>query len=122
MTAYSPAAAAAAQDFTFPTSGSTDHVAFSENGTTESSSIARAAVGATGWSAATVANPSVKTNGSVITSPAASGSGTITHFAVFSAASSGVQKTVWISLDESKTVSPGDRLEFDTSELVINLD
>jgi len=122
MTAYSAAAAKAAQDFTFPTSAGTDYIAYSENGSSETSNLARTAVGVTGWAAATSASPSVKANNSTITSAQASGAATITHFAVFDAASSGTQKTVWIELDTARTLASGDRLQHEAGDIEISLD
>lgn len=122
MTAYTAAAAKAAQDFTFPTSASADHIAYSANGSSETANLGRTAVGATGWSAATSASPSVKANANTITSPAASGAVTVTHFAVFDAASSGTQKTVWVALDTPRTLALGDRLEHQAGDIEISLD
>ena len=36
-------------DTLFPTTGATDHIAYSANGTTESGAMARTPIGATGW-------------------------------------------------------------------------
>ena len=46
-------------DARFPTSGGSDYVAWSANGTSETGLLARTAVGASGWAAATAADPSV---------------------------------------------------------------
>ena len=46
-------------DARFPTSGGGDFIAYSSNGTTEFAGLARTAIGATGWAAATSADPSV---------------------------------------------------------------
>lgn len=86
-------------DARFPTTGGTDHIAYSVNGTSESGLIARTAIGATGWAAATAATPSVKANANALTSAASSGSGTISHFAIFSASTGGTQRTDWQALD-----------------------
>lgn len=109
-------------DYAFPTSAATDHIAYSTNGTSEFASLARTAVGATGWAAATAATPSVKANNTALTSAAASGSGTITHFAIFSASSSGVQKTDWQALSSSRAVVSGDTLQWAIGALQVTLD
>ena len=108
-------------DLEFPTTGGGDYIAYSTNGTSEASVIARTAVGATGWAAATAATPSVKANGVALPTAAASGPGTITHFAVFSAASGGTQKTDWEALSASKTVASGDVLTWAVGALTISL-
>ena len=55
MAGLSTAMQQQALDNVFPTTGSTDHVAYSTNGTSEAAGvIARTAVGATGWAAASV--------------------------------------------------------------------
>jgi hypothetical protein len=111
-----------ALDNVFPTSASTDHIAYSTNGTSEAAIIARTAIGATGWAAATAATPSVKSNNAALTSAAASGSGTITHFAVYSASTSGTQKTDWTALTASRAVVSGDQLTWAIGDLDVTLD
>lgn len=97
-------------DARFPTTGATDHIAYSVNGTSEFAGLARTAIGATGWSAATAANPSVKSNANTLTSAAATAGGTVTHTATFSAASAGTQRTEWQAVATSKTVAIGDTI------------
>jgi len=97
-------------DTAFPTTGATDHVAYSANGTAESSALARTPIGATGWAAATAATPSVKANANALTSATATGAATITHFAIFSALTAGTQKTDWQTFDTSRTVEIGDQI------------
>lgn len=109
-------------DTEFPTSGSTDHVAYSANGSSETGSLARTAIGATGWAAATAASPSLKTNANSLTSAAASAGVTVTHFAVFSASSGGTQKTDWTALDSSRTLAIGDTINWAAGALDITLD
>ena len=92
-------------DQEFPVSGATSHVAWSTNGTSESSIVARTPVGATGWAAATTADPSVKANSAALTSEPASGAGTISHFAIYSAATGGTQITDWTALADSKALA-----------------
>lgn len=109
-------------DARFPTSGATDYIAYSTNGTTEFASLARTAIGATGWSAATAATPSVKANANALTSAAASGGGTITHTAIYSASTAGTQRTDWTAVAASKTVASGDQLTHAVSSVSITLD
>lgn len=108
-------------DLEFPTTGGGDYIAYSTNGTSEAAAIARTAVGATGWAAATAASPSVKANASVLTTAAASTGGTITHFAVYSASTGGTQKTDWQALASSRTVAIGDTLSWAAGALQITL-
>ena len=109
-------------DYAFPTSASTDHVAYSANGTSEFASLARTAIGATGWATATAATPSVKANNAQLTSAAASGAGTITHFAIYSASSAGTQKTDWTALSASKVLGIGDQVQWAIGALQVTLD
>lgn len=111
-----------ALDAVFPTSASTDHIAYSANGTSETASLARTAVGATGWAAATAATPSVKANNSALTSAAATGAVTVTHYAVFSASSGGTQKIDWQALASSRTLAVGDQLQWAIGAAQVTLD
>lgn len=109
-------------DARFPTSGGGDYIAYSVNGTSEWANLARTAVGATGWSAATSADPSVKANANSLTSAAvATAGGTVTHFAVYSASSGGTQRTDWQALTTSRTLAVGDQLNWAASALQITL-
>lgn len=113
-------------DARFPTTGAGDFVAYSANGTSESSAVARHAIGATGWAAATSADPSVKANATALTSPAATTAVTVSHFAVFSAASGGTQRTDWQQITASGTASPktlavGDTITWAVGKLQITL-
>lgn len=101
---------AATLDARFPTTGATDYIGWSENGTSESANLARVAVGATGWASATAADPSVKATSAVLTTAAATGAGTITHGAVFTASTGGTQRTDWQALASSRTLAIGDKL------------
>ena len=76
MAGLTNAESAATLDVRFPTTGGTDHIAYSVNGSSEFAGLARTAIGATGWAAATVADPSVKANANALTSAAASSGGT----------------------------------------------
>ena len=99
-------------DSRFPTTGATDHIAYSANGTSETASLARTPIGATGWSAATAADPSVKANANILTSAAATGAVTVTHFAIYTASTGGTQRTDWQALTASKVLAIGDKLEW----------
>lgn len=109
-------------DTAFPTSGATDHIAYSANGSSETGSLARTSVGATGWASATAATPSVKANNAVLTSATASGSVTVTHFALYSASSGGTQKTDWTALASSRALVSGDTLQWAIGALAVTLD
>ena len=108
MAGLTNAESAATLDARFPTTGGTDYVAYSANGTSETTSLPRTAVGATGWAAATVADPSVKANASSMTTAAASAAVTVSHFAIFSASTGGTQRTDWQALGASKALAIGD--------------
>ena len=58
MAGYTNAFSATTLDTNHPTSGATDYVGYSANGSSETGSLARTNIGATGWAAATVADPS----------------------------------------------------------------
>lgn len=122
MAGYTQAYQQDTLDRNHPTTGNTDHIAYSTNGTSEAAIIARTAIGATGWAAATAATPSVKANNAALTSAAASGSGTVTHFAVFSASTAGTQKTDWQALSASRAVVSGDTLQWAIGAVAITLD
>lgn len=111
----------AALDNQFPTSAATDHIAYSANGTSETASLARTAIDATGWAAATSADPAVKANNGVLTSAAATGAVTITHFAIYSASAAGTQKTDWQALATSRTLAIGDSLQWAIGAVQITL-
>lgn len=110
MAGLTNAESASTLDARFPTTGGTDHIAYSANGSSETGNLARTAIGATGWAAATVADPSVKANANALTSAAASGAVTVSHFAIYSASSGGNQRTDWTALAASKTLASGDQL------------
>lgn len=112
MAGLTNAESQATLDARFPTTGATDHIAYSTNGTSEFGGLARTAVGATGWSAATAADPSVKANANALTSATASSAGTVTHYAIYTASSGGTQRTDWTALAASKTLSIGDTVSW----------
>jgi len=109
-------------DARFPTTGGTDYIAYSANGTSETASLARTAIGATGWAAATAATPSVKANNSILTSATATGAVTVSHFAVYSASTGGTQRTDWQALSASKTLAIGDSLQWAVGACAVTLD
>lgn len=100
-------------DARFPTTGGTDYIAYSTNGTSEFANLARTSIGATGWAAATAADPSVKANANALTSAAVvTAGGTVTHFAIYSASSGGTQRTDWTPLAASRTLGVGDTMSW----------
>lgn len=109
-------------NWAFPTTGATDAIAYSANGTSESAAVARTAIGATGWASATNATPSVKANNAALTSAAATAGATITHFAFFDATTGGNQKTDWQPLSSSRTVAVGDTLQWAIGAAQVTLD
>lgn len=121
MAGLTNAEAQATLDARFPTTGATDHIAYSTNGTSEFAGLARTAIGATGWSAATAADPSVKANANVLTSAAATAGGAVTHFAIYSASTAGTQRTDWQAFTTSRTVATGDKLEHAAGAIQITL-
>lgn len=108
-------------DARFPTTGGGDYIAWSVNGTSEFASLARTAVGATGWAAATSADPSVKANASALTTAAASGAGTVSHYAVYSAVTAGTQRTDWTALGTARALLTGDQLTVAIGALTVTL-
>ena len=121
MAGLTNAESAATLDARFPTTGATDHIAWSANGTSETGSLARTAIGATGWASATNADPSVKANANALTSAAASAGVTVTHFAIFTASSGGTQRTDWTALAASRALSTGDQLTVAVGALAVTL-
>ena len=122
MAGLTISAAQAALDFLFPTSAATSYIAYSTNGTSEWANLARTAIGATGWAAATAADPSVKSNNALLTSAAVvTSGGTVTHFAIYNASTAGTQQTDWTALDSSRTLAVGDKLEWAVGALDITL-
>jgi hypothetical protein len=109
-------------DARFPTTGGTDFIAYSVNGTSEWANLARTAVGATGWSAATAADPSVKQNGGTLTSgTVATAGGTVSHFAIYTAVTAGTQRTDWQTLTTGRALSVGDSLQWAANACQITL-
>ena len=121
MAGMTNAEAQATLDQRFPTTGGTDHIAYSANGTTEFAGMARTPVGATGWAAATAADPSVKANAAALTSATASSAGTITHFAIYSAITAGTLRTDWQTVAASKTGGVGATVSFAIGAVSVTL-
>ena len=121
MAGLTNAESAATLDARFPTTGATDHIAWSANGTSETGSLARTAIGATGWASATNADPSVKANANALTTAAASAGVTVTHFAIYTASSGGTQRTDWTALASSRALSTGDQLTVAVGALAVTL-
>jgi len=121
MAGLTNAESAATLDARFPTTGGTDYVAYSTDGSSEFAGLARTAIGATGWAAATTADPSVKANSGTITSDAATDAGTVSHFAIFSASTGGTQRTDWTALDTARTLVVGDSLSWAAGALSVTL-
>lgn len=129
MAGLTNAESQATLDARFPTSGATDHIAYSTNGTTEGSFLARTPVGATGWSAATSADPSVKANANALTSAAATGttSAATIYWALYSASSAGTQRTDWTALTDNAgsartfTLAVGDQLTHGVGKITVTL-
>jgi hypothetical protein len=115
------AEALATLDQRFPTTGATDHVAYSTNGSSEFGGLARTPIGATGWAAATSADPSVKANANALTSAAASSAGTVSHFAIYSALTAGTQRIDWTTLTTARTVAIGDQLTHAIGAIAVTL-
>lgn len=122
MAGFTQAEQMATLDARFPTSGGTDYIAWSADGSAETGSLARTAIGATGWAAATAATPSVKANAIALTSAAASGSVTVSHFAIYTASTGGTQRTDWTALSASKALTAGDQLSVAVGAVSVTLD
>lgn len=81
------------------------HIGYSTNGTSETSILARTAVSTLGgWTTPSAANPYEPSNASAGESAEATGGGTITHFAVFTASTGGTQLTEWIPVTDPDPV------------------
>jgi hypothetical protein len=97
-----------------------DFFAWSVNGTSETANLARTAVAA--WTAASAADPSVKSNNGALTSAAViTGQTIVTHFAVYSASTAGTQKVDWQALDTPRTLQIGDTLTIAANALKVTL-
>lgn len=121
MAGFTITEAQAILDQRFPTTAGGDYIAYSANGTSETASLARTAVGATGWAAATAADPSVKANANALTSAAATGAVTVSHACVYSASTAGTQRTDWQALGTAKTLATGDQVSFAAGAFTVTL-
>lgn len=121
MTGLTNTASKRALDTLFPTTSATDYIAYSTDGATEFTGITRTSIGANGWSAATTADPSVKTNSGPLVSGAATTTGTVSHFAVFDAPTAGNQMTDWVSLNGPLTVAVGDQVSWAAGSVTVTL-
>lgn len=121
MAGLTTAESQATLDARFPTAAATDYIAYSANGTSETASLARTAVGATGWAAATNADPSVKANAAILNTANASAGVTVTHFAIFSASTGGTQRTDWTALTAPRTLASGEGTSWPIGALQVTL-
>lgn len=121
MPGLTNAEAQATLDSRFPTTGGGDFIAYSTNGTSEFAGLARTAIGATGWAAATAADPSVKANANALTSAAATSAGVVSHFCIYSASTAGTQRTEWQAVATSKTLAIGDTVSWAVGAAQITL-
>lgn len=97
-----------------------DYFAWSVNGSSEFAGLARTAVGS--WAAATAADPSVKANAGALSSAPCTSTGTISHFAVFTASTAGTQKTDWIALGTPRALGVvGDQLTIAAGAIGVTL-
>lgn len=102
---------------------STSAPAMAGTGVTEpsGSGYARVATSASDWANATLADPSVLSNATIITFPEATGSwGTITHFALYDALTSG-NVLAYGTLTASRAPVSGDTARFAVGELSTQL-
>lgn len=121
MAGFTIAEAQAILDNRFPTTGGGDYIAYSANGTSETANLARTAIGATGWAAATAADPSVKANANALTSAGATGAVVVSHFAIFNASTAGTQRTDWQALSASKTLAVNDQVTWAVGACAVTL-
>lgn len=129
MAGLTTAESQATLDSRFPTTGGTDHVGYSTNGTSEFAGLTRTAIGATGWAAATAADPSVKANANALTSAAATSttSAATIYYAIFTASTGGTQRTDWTALTDNAgaartfTLAVGDQLTHGVGKIAVTL-
>lgn len=97
-----------------------DYIAWSANGSSETANLARTA--ATGWDASTDADPCVRSNTGALLTAAASDAVTVSHFAIYSAAVAGTQKTDWTALTGgSRALVAGDKLSIAAGAIDVTL-
>lgn len=78
-----------------------------------------------GWTAADASSPSGVSNTATVsfaTPGSATAWGTITHFALFDAATGTANMLAWATLTTAKIISENDTVLFDTGDLTITLD
>lgn len=129
MTGLTNAESLATLDARFPTTGATDEVGYSIDGSTEWTGMARTPIGATGWAGATNADPSVKGNANALTSSAATAttSAATISYAIFSAHTSGTQRTDWKALTDNAgsartfTLAIGDQITHAIGKIAVSL-
>lgn len=121
MAGWTQAEQQAVLDQRFPVTGGTTHVAYSANGTSESAAVGRTPIGATGWAAATAATPSVKANAIALSSAAATADVTVTHVALFTAATGGTQVTDWAPITP-RALTVGDVITWAPGSVAFTLD
>lgn len=102
-------------DAAFPAASTVHTVGWSVNGTSEWSGMARTPIGT--YAAATATNPSWKSNAAKLTSAASTAAGTVTHYATFTAASGGIQLSIWKPLAAGVQVAVGGKLEVNAGDL-----
>jgi hypothetical protein len=97
----------------------TDFIAWSANGSSETGSLARTAV--TAWGSAVAGAPATKKNTQNLETAEASGSVTVSHFAIYSLSSGGTQKTDWTALAAARSLPSGGKLTIAIDALSIGL-
>lgn len=78
-----------------------------------------------GWTAADASSPSGVSNTATVSFPTPGSTtawGTITHFALFDAATGTANMLAWATLTTAKIISENDTVLFDTGDLTITLD
>lgn len=129
MAGMTTAESLATLDVRFPTTGGGDYVAYSINGSSEWSGMVRTAIGATGWASATNADPSAKANANALTSAGATSttSAATISWAIYSASTSGTQRTDWQALTDDSgsartfTLAAGDKITHSVGKLGVTL-
>lgn len=101
----------------YPAGAATQYVGYSTNGTSETGILTRTAVGT--WNNAASANPALKANTVLLETAAATGAGTVTHFAIFSASTGGTQLSGWTALAAAQSLSVGAKLQWAVGDLEI---
>ena len=95
-----------------------DTIKWSENGTSESASLAATAIAA--WTASTNADPAHRVNTAAVDTAAASGACTITHYSVYDSGGT-TQKTDWTTLATPRTLAIGDKITIAAGAIDVTL-